>query len=219
MGARKSRHSKSRREARQRYGARPVAIRKPLPVVVVMCDDTRVAVRYFDALKQPYRQRVAIRTECAASHGATPPQMLERARIVLNEYADSDDPTRLWLLLDTEHDEPRRSQAFAARAAAEGDLRVALSDPCFELWTLLHLEDTGAGFRDCAHVTTALQNAWQRKFGESITKRRTPFDRIVARHLAAAERAKRQRAADSPSWTDVDLVINDIARFAAESQR
>jgi hypothetical protein len=217
VGARKSRHSRSGREARQRYGRRPAALRPPRPVIIVLCDDTRTAVRYFDALKPLYRQHVTIRTERAGSHGAAPPQLLVQAKSMLAAYADSDVFTRLWLLLDTEHDESRRSQALAARSAADGDLHVALSDPCFELWTLLHLEDTGAGFRDCAQVTSTLLNAWQREFAEPTTKKQMPFERIVERHLDAAARAKRQRAANAQSWTEVDRVIDDLRRLK-ESQ-
>ena len=51
-----------RYQGRKRYGGfqRPTQIRPPLPLVVVVCDDTRTAVAYFTESKREVKTEVMV---------------------------------------------------------------------------------------------------------------------------------------------------------------
>jgi hypothetical protein len=63
VAAGKSRKSRSVTIDRSRYGSRRTCMRPPLPVIVVVCDDTRTAVAYFGVLKRRVKEKLTLRVE------------------------------------------------------------------------------------------------------------------------------------------------------------
>lgn len=118
----------------------------------------------------------------------------------------------VWAVLDLEREKPRRQQAADAKKRAESNgVKAALSDPCYEVWTLLHLEDTGANFEDCRKVNDRVKQVWEKEFGQSSgSKAQVDFSRIIAQRREAAARAKQHRQNNDPSWTEVYRIIEDI---------
>ena len=72
----------------------------------------------------------------------------------------------MWVLIDLEGDAARQRQAQdAKRRAEQKSVKVALSVPCYEVWTLLHLEDTGAPVRTtAADVLAQVKRLWKNAF-------------------------------------------------------
>ena len=63
----------------------------------------------------------------------------------------------IWCVMDTE--EPGKSSTFAAaldKAKGNG-LRVAVSNPCFEYWILLHFVEPGHAFHNCSEVISVVK--------------------------------------------------------------
>lgn len=217
-GARHSKHSKAGRSRGGRYGHRPLETRTPLPVVVVVCDDTATAPAYFGLLKREVKQYVTVRVVPAPCEGASPGSVAERAakeKATLAECGGAEDRDAVWVLLDREGDANRQQQAAAARKKAEQDgIRVALSIPCYEVWTLSHLEDTGRRFSDCREVVSRVKQLWRQSFGEQCgPKAQADYAKIMPLRAQAAQRAEAHWNSDDPSQTEVFRVIRDIDAF------
>ncbi|WP_420623257.1 RloB family protein [Candidatus Poriferisodalis sp.] len=79
--------------------------------------------------------------------GLTPSQLVERARKELRasdrarRSSGSPEFDEIWCVMDTDE---HPDLAESLQAAASAGIRVALSNPCFELWLLLHYREQTA---------------------------------------------------------------------------
>lgn len=219
MRARKSKRSRSVIiDRNRRYGlSRPPQTRSTLPIVVVVCDDAKTSVGYFNLLKREVKERLTLTVVRNPCDRATPADVIDcakkRERLLSEKKShDQHDKNSVWALIDLEKDPARRKEGLAAKEAGEkARISVALSDPCYEVWTLLHLVDTGETFADCNAVLSRVEIEWQKKFGQEFRpKAQADYSKILPYRTAAAARAKQHREADDPSWTDVYLVSDAI---------
>lgn len=207
-----------RRSSDQRFRRR-VESRPPLPSVVLVCDDEQNAPAYFRMFKKQVQQEVAITIRSAARSAEHAVKCAVREKKLLDED-DGSDQSRdaVWVVIDMEGDSVRRQQATkATREAIAKNIRVALSDPCFEVWTLLHLEDTGQAFNDCKAVVDHLRQAWRKHFGVIFDKKSDIDYSKLARPPyidSAVERAKAHWNAEDPSRTSVFEIIEYIKELA-----
>ena len=164
-GARHSKASKHGRSTQGRYGQRSVRTRDVLPVKVIVCDDSRTAPKYFNELRREVRQSVALKivpAKCTASADTVVDRAIQAKKALRDGKKKGEAGDSVWALIDLEQEARTRSRAQdEARRAAQAGIHVALSDPCFEVWTLLHLEDTGEAFQSCNHVLQRLATAWE----------------------------------------------------------
>lgn len=215
-GARHSKHSKAGRARGERYGRRPIRTRTPLPVLVVVSDDTATAPNYFRALHREVKQHVTIKVVSAHCEGASPGTVVQQACKEKRDFGKGRDA--VWVLLDLEGDANRRQQTQVARRKAEQrGVRVALSIPCYEVWMLLHLEDTGEQFSDCRAVVSRVKQLWHQEFGEGFSsKAQADYAKIVPRRAQAAQRAELHWNNNDPARTEVFKVIRQIDAFQAD---
>ncbi len=220
MGARKSRQSRSVKLEKNLYGLRPVGTRDPLPVVVVVCDDSKTAFAYFRAMKRVVKDKVTIHVIPSATNESMPSQVIDRARRQTpSNEARRSKSTRgrdsVWALIDCEHQPDRQAAATHAKQDAEKhSICVALSKPCFEVWTLLHFVDTGVPSDNCEAVWRRVKKEWQKAFGtEPEKKAQADYSRIMDRRESAAANAKKLRTNDAPAWTEIDLLIEEIEKL------
>lgn len=225
MGRGKGRHSKNAN--RWRYGQRNVDVRDPLPIVLVVSDDTKTAVNYFEALAKEWKATVRIQVVGAPRHGATPAEVVRLAEEKRSELLGAKshdkrhDRQAVWALIDMEAEPSKRTRAIEAKQACErqGNVKVALSDPCYEIWTLLHLKDMGRHFADCKAVANAVDQLWRAEFDQPFEKAKADVSQLVTIKMDdAVERARRQHTNDAPSWTELYLVIDDIRRFSNDGK-
>lgn len=193
-------------------------VRNPLPVVVVVCDDRKTAVAYFEAFKREIKSRVALEIVKAPHHGATPDAIVSEAikrREALEDTTSKDDTesrSAVWALIDLEAEPTRQTQSREARQKAEQhNVKVALSKPCFEVWVLAHLADTGEEFQDCNAVVKRVRVEWKSTFGNEFPNKKAQADysKLIPRHQAAIERCARRSPRD-PSWTEIHKVFTCI---------
>lgn len=111
--------------------------RLPKRVLRVLTEGQRTEPRYFFAWRERYAR---VRLELADS-GMTPDALVRRAR----EYAKKQplkhadrDFDEIWCVFDTDEHENLKE---ALVEAEQGDINVALSNPCFELWLVLHAKE------------------------------------------------------------------------------
>ena len=217
MAARSGRNPKFSHSRAGRFGTRPVETRNALPVIAIVCDDERTAVAYFNEIKREVRMKLTLKVVSKPKSWASANEVVDeaiRVRAELQRDEDEGEEQRdsVWALLDLEDTDVTAGAATTAKVRAEeADVNVALSKPCYELWSLLHLEDTGESFADCRAVIERLKQQWRRTFDQEFRKKaQADYSKILSLRSEAAKRAKRHRTNNDPSWTDVYLVIEKI---------
>lgn len=200
-----------------RYGvSRRLDTRAPLPVVAIVCDDTKTAVAYFNELKREVKARVALRVERASRCGASAASLLGQAEAILESLEHRETGDSAWVLLDMEAEEDRRTRAVQAKQQGKGVV-VLLSDPCFEVWTLAHLVDTGEAFTDCTTVLIRVKAEWKRKFGVDFgdKKAQADYSKLMPLRENAIRNAKKRDPKRDASWTEVYRVVEEIDRLCS----
>ena len=102
---------------------------------------------YFKALAKEYtnpRVHVHIleRSE-AEQNNSSPEHVLKQLNNYKEQYAlEADD--ELWLVIDKDHWTEAMLSRVATVCSQDDFMHMALSNPCFELWLLLHLEDAAS---------------------------------------------------------------------------
>lgn len=106
---------------------------------IIASDDTYAPKQYFDAFEIPRIKVVVVPTTDGTSAA---PHVLGRL-----EAYDFEEWDERWMLLDTDHYvQPNHAATFlqAITEAKQKGIAVALSNPCFDFWLLLHHMQAGA---------------------------------------------------------------------------
>lgn len=122
---------------------RKVGTRDPRSKCIIFCEGKRTEPEYFDAFKLEYPRSI-FSIECVKGAGV-PKTLLEKALEFKKDakrrggkgrsFAENDS---IWIAFDCdEHPEVRET----IQRARSHDIGVAFSNPCFELWLVLHVED------------------------------------------------------------------------------
>lgn len=195
--------------------AQPFARRRDVHLVVVATEDTYAARQYLDALQSRGlvdRSRVEIVSLPTTSGRSTIRDLLDRlsahqgaldVRLATDEY---------WAVFDVDQ-QPTRALAEAAQIARARAFRLAGSDPCFELWLLLHLTSDLSGIPSAVEDRGAAR-VCERRLHEALQAgdpRARGYDkaRIGADRFAVPERVReacaraRQTSRDDAPWPQV----------------
>jgi RloB-like protein len=135
------------RQARPRGKSlgRRVGGRRPRKTLVVFCEGSRTEPDYLEALKRDpevrARSAVELRVEVTGS-GAVPLTLVRKA-VAARERArqEQDEVDEFWCVFDVEWPRNHPHLVEAVALARRHDVRVAISNPCFELWLVLHFHD------------------------------------------------------------------------------
>jgi RloB-like protein len=143
MTARKVRHPAGSRPLK-----RKVAVRQPRKTLLVFCEGERTEPEYLQALKrQPFvRDIAAVDLRVEPRHeGAVPLRLVSMAADArsraLKEEAEIDE---FWCVFDVEWPDNHPNLGDAAGLARRNNIQLAISNPCFELWLILHFRDYGS---------------------------------------------------------------------------
>jgi hypothetical protein len=135
--------------------------------LIVIASEDKYAVRdYFERLKTRRVQYKVLPSDTDSS----PQHILDRLDAFKSEYS-LDEEDQLWYCGDTDHwVEPghiANLMDVLTRCGQKG-YHVALSNPCFEVWLLLHFADLPPGITNCRMVTQALSqlaSGYSKKYG------------------------------------------------------
>jgi hypothetical protein len=128
---------RERREYKRRSGFRDASL------VVIACEGVETEPNYFNGFKEDAhnpRMHIEVLTREEPGH-SSPQHVLQRLARFTDEYRIRDGDT-LWLVAD--RDPQSWSDEMLSAVASESRQRLcdlAISNPCFELWLLLHFED------------------------------------------------------------------------------
>jgi RloB-like protein len=140
-----------RRNRDRRPGRRP-PFREPRPIILIVCEGEKTEPEYFDGFARACRNaRVTI--EIAPEHGVprtlvtTAKEHKKRAEAAAKREGDDNLAyDAVWCVFDVD-DHPH--VADARQMARDNGIDLAVSNPCFELWLLLHFRDApGMQHRD-----------------------------------------------------------------------
>lgn len=132
-------------QPRRKSLKRGVGIRSPRKTLLVFCEGERTEPEYLRALKrQPFVRDVAavdLRVE-PRHEGAVPLTLVSvaadaRSRAI-SEEAEIDE---FWCVFDVEWPVNHPNLRDALELARRNDIQLAISNPCFELWLILHFQD------------------------------------------------------------------------------
>jgi hypothetical protein len=146
---------KRSRQTETRSLRRKVAVRRPRKTLVVFREGEKTEPQYLQALKlQPFVKDIAaVELRVEAGHGGAVPQTLVSLAIEARTRAAAEDGEidEFWCVFDVEwpRNHPRLAEAIVQANA--GGIQLAISNPCFELWLILHFQRRG-GWLDSAEA-------------------------------------------------------------------
>lgn len=176
------------RRDRERKAPRSAPFLEPRRRILIVCEGEVTEPQYFEQfLRWCHNPRVELRTHGPAG---VPFSLVEAARDLKRKAearaaAEGDDNLsydEVWCAFDVD-EHPRVAEARVM--AADNGLRLAMSNPCFELWLLLHLrENPGAQHR----------HRIQEMLGElmpGVSEKHIDFERLIIGYDSAFRRAER----------------------------
>ncbi len=187
--------AKRRTEQPRRQARRDDELRRRSPskrgraIVLIICEGVETEYRYFEAMRR--RQAlVSVSIEVVRS-GRQSERLVEHAvelRRQRKRQPDALPYEEIWCVFDREAaHEPAGFFAAVIRADRE-QLTLAVSNPCFEYWFLLHYRETNRPFQNADEVIDALRSngclPGYEKNGEV-------FERLLEHRGQAIERAER----------------------------
>jgi hypothetical protein len=137
--------ARERSRAGQRSLRRKVATRKPRKTFLIFCEGERTEPEYLNALKrQPsMRDVAAVDLRVVTGHGGPAPRALVTMAVAARSRAIDEDAEidEFWCVFDVEWPRNHPGLLEAIEEADRNEVRVAVSNPCFELWLILHFRD------------------------------------------------------------------------------
>ena len=141
----KSSPARSRAQAPLR---RRVASRAPKRTFLVFCEGQRTEPDYLKALKREPAVRDLASVDIRIHEdtlGSAPLTLVKAAADARARYGqDQSEIDEVWCLFDVEWPKNHPNLKKAIALAKRSNVKVAVSNPCFELWLLLHFRDQNA---------------------------------------------------------------------------
>lgn len=224
MARSKRTHRFKQRNYDRRVGRTEPAAQSDGKTFLVVVEGQETERRYFVDLRARLELKSA---DVFVEHaGATDPKNMVSAAVGLRDSRAQEAQTSIqlapydevWVVVDREaQNHPRSKQLPAAMemAHAEG-IYIALSNPCFEFWLLLHYVFTTKPFADPKAVIAALK-----KHNSSYKKNELPMEELFSAIGAAVTNAKacakhhKESAGDGNPSTYPHLLVTSLNQSAA----
>jgi hypothetical protein len=158
---------------------RKTAVRRERRTVVVFCEGVASEPDYINGLKRlpNIRGNTAVDIEVATEQGVP----LTLVRLAIDRIRD-DEVDECWCVFDVEWPKHHPNLQQAIALAADHGIRLVVSNPCFELWLLLHFEEQTAFMNTCDAERRSRRL-------EGRTGKRIDADSYMPRRREAAGRA------------------------------
>jgi hypothetical protein len=195
-----------RREAARRSLKRKVAVRKPRKTLLVICEGTRTEPDYLRALKQQptVRDVAAVDLRVETGKGKTNAGSLVSIAVAARNIAiDAEgEIDEFWCVFDVEWPVNQPGLNQAVEQANQHDIHVAISNPCFELWLILHFQDQNSWLssNDACKLRARLDGSKGKGLSAGLYMPRAADAAIRAKALDNRHRANDSRfPRDNPS--------------------
>ncbi|MCY3022316.1 MAG: RloB family protein [Planctomycetota bacterium] len=196
------------------YRRRP-GRRAPRRCLLVVCEGEKTEPVYFEALRRALGlMSVEVRVcgpECASAPISVVDYALKRiGEEKLQQFAYD----AVWCVFDVDK---HPSLAKALDKAKGNHLLVALSNPCFEYWFLLHFEDTNSAFLNAAKLIKHLRKHLPKySKGRDVSAMLYPKQKVALERAARFEKNRKGTGVrDANSATDVHKLVRAMIRIAS----
>lgn len=213
---------RSRREKRIKSKLkRSAPSRTPREHILIVCEGSKTEPGYFKMLKQKLRMTNVVVEVCGKECGSAPISVIKYAKSKRDNVGLS--PIRaefeaVWCVIDVEAPHPHKSLAQALDMARENDFDVALSNPCFEFWYLLHFRKTSRLMHSCDKVVRLLRKEYgaYKKNDPSIAEALYPKTDSAIKHSKEIlkERCLNGKIQDCNSSTNVHIIVEYLQNLA-----
>lgn len=206
--------------------SRKVGTRERHVRALVVCGGVKTEPQYFDHLKS--RLGAGGVQVVIAKLGRSPKELVEEAsRLAKKDAADarksgdsSNTYDSVWIVTDV--DDFGASVAEAVSLAEGQGFRVAVSNPCFELWLAWHVTDCGHGSTSNVQEKARAAGVVEGKHGKTVV-----VEALSAKYEDARGRAQTRRMAherngvalpdDNPS-SSVDVLVDSLVDSAKRAR-
>jgi RloB-like protein len=181
---------------------RKAGVVRDASLVVIASEDRYAARQYFDFFEST---RIQFKVLEADGGRSAPAQVLARLDEYFKDYAIGDGD-EFWLVCDCDHwVAPNHIQNLTTvlRECRQKGIRVALSNPCFDLWLLLHFSDVP----DEDELTC-------KAVGKKLQAVAGGYDKTKVYNLAITDRAVRDAVARSAAHQPCSGEIPDRPQTA-----
>jgi len=115
---------------------REVGLREPQSILVIVSEGEKTERKYFSN----YRKRgCGLKIETPNTSKTDPIGLVEFAQRQIKNYElEPDKDDEVWCVFDVDENEENITEAVDKAEA--NNIKIALSNPCFEIWFLLHFE-------------------------------------------------------------------------------
>ena len=161
------------------YHTRKIGKRNPLRIIVIVCEGRKTEPMYFNR----YRQRNSgLKIETLNSGDTDPKSLVEFALRQVNRYdLDLESGDQVWCVFDVDHN--NEESLMEAKRIAGNQVNIALSNPCFELWYLLHFH-----YSDAPHSTGDVIRELKSHI-QTYDKTKDCFDLLLTKRTSAIKNA------------------------------
>jgi hypothetical protein len=176
--------------ARRKFD-RPIRTRRVKKLFIIATEGSKTEPTYFKLFNS---EDNAVSVKCIkGNHNSAPKYVLKRMReyIDKNDLMDGDEA---WLVVDTDYWREEDLEALHAWSQSEGRFGLAVSNPCFEYWLLLHFE-VGSGAPDRDECLTRL-----RKHMPNYDKGNLDIGLLEPGIADAVARAKKRDTPPTADW-------------------
>ena len=146
---------KNRSRSRNELG-RKSPTRIPRRSILIVCEGEKTEPNYFEGLKKKHRLHTSgikvVGEECGSDPTSVVRYACERKKDESGTGFDE-----VWCVIDVEAYDNPRDLTGALQTASDNNIKIALSNPCFEVWLLYHFERVGRPFDDCQDVIHKLE--------------------------------------------------------------
>jgi hypothetical protein len=174
---------------------------------------------YFSALKLEPVVREGWNITVKKGDGWSPESVVREAV----KFRKRDGFDEVWCVLDVEGADKEDSVKAAIEIATKNNINLCWSNPCIEVWFLVHFGLSPIPHNDCGNVITKLDLHWKREFGVEYDK--TDDDHYVKlrpRLEAAVEKMKRiveenhdgKPCTKSNPSTEVHALVSKLLKLA-----
>lgn len=179
-------------------------------IVLIVCEGSKTEPEYFNGLLSEWKISAAqveiLGKECGSAPISVVDHAIEMRKEREREFKRNGTPKfdEVWCVFDSDKHVLLQQ---ALNKAKDNKLQIALSEPCFEFWYLLHFTYTTRHFENCEEVVHELE-----KHIPEYAKDTAPLDILIKKLVDALTNAKRLRADNAktnrsnPS-TDVDVLV------------
>jgi hypothetical protein len=209
---------------RELSGRRSRGSRSHRPLVLIIVEGVKTEKQYFESLAREERAS-AVHVDVIHSKGDTAPENLvqqaDKARKSRIENDKWEDDGQVWCVCDTEQPDLSISLRNALVMAQKNNIKMAVSNPAFEFWYLLHFRETDAPCSNGRDMKKKL-----RHYIDNYTETMEVYTLLRLLTDKALQRASDLRIRSNGAWdnfinpsTGVDQLVRVVVEFTARRSR